>query len=205
MKSPKVFGIGFHKTATSSLAAALDRLGYTVCGHVGVSRPDIAEVVEKLALSQIDQYDAFQDNPWPLLFRELDNHCPGSKFILTTRPTEEWIRSVVRHFGGTSTPMREWIYGVGDPQGNEEIYVERYERHNREVKQYFSGRPDDFLELCITEGEGWKMLCPFLNCEVPSELFPHTNKGNVRTLRRLYQRGPSWLQELFRSMRDTIR
>ena len=30
-----------------------------------------------------------------------------------------------RAFRDQSTPMREWIYGVGYPRGNEQIYVAR--------------------------------------------------------------------------------
>ncbi|MCS4086119.1 hypothetical protein GGQ10_000918 [Salinibacter ruber] len=200
-KKSKVFGVGFHKTGTSSLAAALRELGYSVCGHIGVSRPNIADVAEDLALEHLDRYDAFQDNPWPLLYRRMDCHCPGSKFILTTRPPKEWIRSVVMHFGGTTTPMREWIYGVGDPRGNEKIYIERYEQHNREVREYFRNRPNDLLELKITQGEGWKKICPFLNEEMPSIPFPHANRGSTREVRRAI---PEWLKSVVSSLRNTL-
>lgn len=205
LNQPKVFGIGFHKTATSSLAAALERLGYTVCGHIGVSHPDIADVAEDLARSKIDKYDAFQDNPWPILYKRLDDLCPGSKFILTVRPTAEWIQNVVRHFGGTSTPMREWIYGEGDPKGNEHLYIDRYEKHNREVRTYFSERSDDLLELATTEGDGWEKLCPFLGHEIPVEPFPDTNKARQRRLRRVYQHTPSWFQNALRTLKNNLR
>lgn len=35
--------------------------------------------------------------------------------------------------------------------------------------------PDDLLVLRITEGEGWRELCPFLDQEVPEAPFPHVN------------------------------
>lgn len=173
MNKQKVFGIGFHRTGTSSLAAALSFLGYNVTGPNGVTDPNVSANVYKMAFLIAEEYDAFQDNPWPVLFKEMDERYPGSKFILTLRPTAQWIRSVVRHFGPTSTPMREWIYGVGCPVGNEEIYVSRYERHNREVLDYFRHRPDDLLVLRITEGEGWQRLCPFLGKDIPGVDFPY--------------------------------
>jgi hypothetical protein len=180
MSSPKIFCIGFHKTGTKSLALALEHLGYRVTGPNGIHNPNIGRDVYRLAYSNVEEYDAFQDNPWPIIYKELDAKYLGSKFILTLRPTDSWIRSVLRHFGGAHTPMREWIYGVGWPRGNETVYVSRYERHNREVLEYFSQRPDDLLVLRLTEGDGWEKLCPFLGKEAPADPFPHVNKASDR-------------------------
>ena len=173
---PKVFGVGFHKTGTKSLAQALSLLGYRVTGPNGVTNPRIATEALEGACRLVEQFDAFQDNPWPVLYLELDRRYPGSKFILTVRPSDEWIGSVVAHFGGMTTPMREWIYGAGDPRGNETLYVERYERHNADVLRHFQNRPNDLLVLRITAGDGWGALCPFLDVEVPLVGFPHANK-----------------------------
>lgn len=185
MNQVKVFGIGFHKTATKSLAMALHRLGYRVTGSNAVNDPDIARKALTMAYSLADEYDAFQDNPWPLLYRQMDARYPGSRFILTTRPVEKWIASVVRYFGERSTPMREWIYGAGkgSPLGNEDLYVARYEAHNSDVRAYFRHRPADLLEMSITEGDGWEKLCPFLGKPMPTGPFPHENKGVDRVVR----------------------
>jgi len=177
---PKVFGIGFHKTATTSLSNALSCLGYRVTGPNWVDHPDIAATVSEMAFDLVRKFDAFQDNPWPILYRELDQRFPGSKFILTLRPTDEWIKSVVNHFSEEETPMREWIYGVGHPKGNEDIYVARYDRHNREVLEYFKNRSNDLLVLKITAGEGWAKLCPFLGEPTPALDFPHANTASDR-------------------------
>lgn len=171
----KIFCVGFHRTGTSSLRGALERLGYRVCGSVATEDPDISVRVREIAFDLLDRYDAFEDNPWPILYRELDARCPGSRFILTIRPADAWVRSVSRFFGTKSTPMREWIYGAGSPIGNEARYRERFERHNAEVLHYFRDRPDDLLILRITEGEGWRELCGFLGHEVPGEEFPHVH------------------------------
>lgn len=172
----KIFGIGFHRTGTSSLAAALNYLGFSVTGPNGVNNPNIKYEAEEMAFKLVETYDAFQDNPWPLLYKQLDHRYPGSKFILTLRSTASWINSVVNYFGTNTTPMREWIYGIGYPKGNEQIYINRYERHNREVLNYFNCRPDDFLVLDITAGEGWEKLCPFLGKTIPVVPFPHLNQ-----------------------------
>ena len=59
----KVFGIGFHKTATTSLAKALSYLGYRVTGPNWVDNPNIAEEVYEMAFEFAHKFDAFQDNP----------------------------------------------------------------------------------------------------------------------------------------------
>lgn len=183
MKRTKIFGIGFHKTGTKSLASALTYLGYRVTGPNGVANPNIASEAQQIAFELVEQYDAFQDNPWPILFRELYQRYPEARFILTVRPADAWLRSVVEHFGTKSTPMREWIYGVGSPHGNEEIYVARYQRHNREVMDFFSDKANCLLVLDITAGEGWEKLCPFVGNDIPETSFPRVNSAGSRKLR----------------------
>jgi hypothetical protein len=188
----KVFCIGFHKTGTTSLEVALRKLGYRVRGSFGTKDPDIANKVFEMACAMVPDYDAFEDNPWPILYRELDERYPGSKFILTRRPAEAWIRSQVKDFATTETPMRRWIYGedAGCPEGNEDTYIARYERHNREVLEYFRDRPDDLLVIDLPNNDGWTRLCAFLGHDVPDEPFPHANKAS------LSRRVKNWLRKL---------
>jgi len=145
-----------------------------------VNNPDITREVYNMAFDLAKRFDAFQDNPWPILYKELDERFPGSKFVLTVRSTSDWIKSVVNHFAEEETPMREWIYGVGRPKGNEAIYIERYERHNREVMEYFKNREEDLLILDIAGGEGWGKLCPFLGKGTPPMPFPCANTKSDR-------------------------
>ncbi|MBP1709179.1 MAG: hypothetical protein H6Q46_163, partial [Deltaproteobacteria bacterium] len=180
MNEKKVFCIGFPKTGTKSISRALTTLGYKVKSWFGEDDPDIGRNVYERAFGFADQYDAFEDTPWCVIFKELDKKYPRSKFILTLRPTEKWIKSVVDHFGKRSGPLREWTFGVGYPKGNEGIYIARYERHNKEVLEYFKDRPDDLLVLRLTEGDGWEKLCQFLHKDIPPIEFPHENKGVVR-------------------------
>jgi hypothetical protein len=176
----KILGVGMHKTGTKSFANALRTLGYRVTGPFGVDERHAPDTTLKHALKVIKEHDAAQDNPWPFLYREIDAAYPGSKFVLTLRDPDDWIRSVVSHFGGTSTPMREWIYGVGDPKGNEGRYLEVYERHNRTVAESFSGRPRDFMILRVGDDKGWSTLCDFLGKPEPTTPFPHQNSERQR-------------------------
>jgi len=173
----KIFGIGFHKTGTKSLARALSGLGYSVTGPNGTQDPEIATKVFDYVDIITPHFDAFQDNPWPVIFRELDERFPGSKFILTIRDPKAWIRSAVNHFGHEDTPMRRWIYGVGHPAGYEDTYLRRYEQHNHDVLLYFRDRPTDLLVMDLRRGDGWNKLCPFLGHQVPETPFPHANSS----------------------------
>ena len=173
---PKVFCIGFHKTGTKSLGHALKLLGYRVAGPVGARNPGIAQQAVPMALALATDFDAFNDNPWPILYKTLDATFPGSRFILTVRDEQRWMRSMVDYFGARDTPMRRWIYGAGTPRANEATYLARYRRHNAEVREYFAGR-DDFLVLDLERGQGWAELCAFLEAIVPEHPFPHLNRA----------------------------
>ena len=179
--SRKIFCIGFHKTGTTSIGEALRLLGYSVTGPNGVKDPKIAENVVAMADDLVARFDAFKDNPWPVLYKGLDARYPGSKFILTVRPTDLWIRSQVHHFGTRETPMRTWIYGKGCPEGNEGRYIERYESHNRDVIAHFASRSDDLLVIDLAQRDPWERLCPFLGVERPDFDFPHSNRSADRS------------------------
>lgn len=185
MGKQKVFGIGFHKTGTTSLAVALDILGYSVTGPNSVKDPDIEKKLLTITKELAVKYDAFQDNPWPLVYKEMDAEFPGSKFILTIRNEDEWIKSVCLHFGRKSTPMRKLIYGYGSPVGNEQVYLNRYRQHNKDVIEYFSSRKNDLLVINISKGQGWVELCDFLGHEKPNVKFPRANSYNQRKIKIL--------------------
>ena len=176
----KIFCIGFHKTGTKSLGAALENLDYRVCGPVRVKDPDIAKNASSLIHSLVPSYDAFQDDPWPLFYEDLDRRYPGSRFILTVRSPDAWIDSAVAYFGDHDTPMRYYIYGVGRPKGNERIFLERYHRHNDEVRRYFRNRPEDILTMDITRGDSYDPLCTFLGRDRPDVEFPRLNTNGNR-------------------------
>jgi hypothetical protein len=174
----KVFCIGFHKTGTSSLGRALEILGYRVCG----SRLDLTEAVVKKDFDtlfvEVNKYDAFHDNPWPLIYKFLDKKYPNSKFILTVRDEKKWIKSIINHFENRDTKMRELIYGVGHPMGNEDVYLSKYNSHNSEVRGYFESYSDDLLVLKLEKDFNWNKLCNFLEKEIPNITFPFLNKGD---------------------------
>ncbi|WP_274475253.1 sulfotransferase family protein [Mangrovimonas aestuarii] len=174
---PKIICIGWHKTGTTTMGAALLKLGYSVVG----ARLDLAESLLRGNVSNsilvAQEYNALQDVPWMAMYKELDKAYPNSKFILTVRDEDKWLYSAKKHFGKDYTAMREWLYGKGVLDGNEALYLDRYRKHYEDVYDYFKDRPDDLLIMDFKAGDGWEKLCGFLNCAVPQSNFPHSNKG----------------------------
>ena len=58
--------------------------------------------------------------------------------------------------------------------------MERYIRHTNEVEAYFEDQPRRLLVMNITQGDGWDLLCPFLDKSVPDIMFPHANTSEGR-------------------------
>ncbi len=183
----KVFGIGLHKTSTSSLANALYILGYHVGGTFATGDFADQAQLEAYVIEAAGRYDAIQDMPWPAFYRMLDEHFPGSKFVLTVRDPDRWVSSVVTHFGRKDISSHEYVYGVPTAEGHEQVYLEHFRRHSQDVQQYFADRPDDLLVMDIGAGQGWAELCAFLDVPVPDLPFPHQNPASGRRRGR-YQR-----------------
>lgn len=189
-RRPKVFCIGFHKTGTTTLGCALRALGYRVqkgCAFNHPGKPSIPEPVTlervwELVRPMVPLYGAFEDNPWPLFFRELDELCPGSKFIFTHREPQRWIGSASRYFGQKRQATLDLLYEQHGFQvaGNEAIALARYQRHNAEVLEYFAGRADDILIWNLEQQSDWGPLCCFLNSAAPRMAFPHANAGRLQ-------------------------
>lgn len=174
---PRVFCIGWHKTGTTTLGLALIELGYSVLG----CRLDMVHPLQRgdldAVLTVAGDFDALQDVPWAVLFRELDQRYPGSRFIYTDREDSAWLKSASNHFGDKDIPLHHWIYGEARLQGHEELYLERFRRHRAEVLAYFHGRSKDFLYLDLASGDGWAEICPFLGVETLRRPFLHANKA----------------------------
>jgi len=182
---PKVFGIGMPKTGTTTLGQCLRALGYNLHEPAWPDRMALLEDWirgDRDSLrAAVEAHDAFEDIPWCLAFRWLDEEFPGSRFVLTRRrDPERWLASVkpwsIRHSPDLRR-SRELLYGYDYPQGHEKVYLDRYVRSLDEVRAYFRGR-DDLVEVCWDEGHGWDELCPFLGAGVPQWSFPNANSAS---------------------------
>lgn len=134
-------------------------------------------------MSIVDTKDSFEDWPWIILYQQLDEAYPGSQFVLTKRNPRKWIQSyqnMLARQGDASEELNEIrriLYGLPFPNVSESQLIDRYVRHNTEVEAYFQGRQNDLLIVNWEEGSRWEELCSFLSKELPSDPFPHSNKG----------------------------
>ena len=176
----KIFGIGLHRSGTSSLAAALRVLGYRT-----LQTP--ISVFNDINQPCLEENDAFTDLPIPLLYKELDQKYPGSKFICTIRDVDKWLASVRwlfstgrLQFNWRKTPvvdeMHEVLYGIS--QYDADVFRATYFAYYHDVQLYFEDRPQDLLMMDLSQGEGWEKLCMFLNKEIPTTEFPRRNKSS---------------------------
>jgi hypothetical protein len=193
----KIFNIGFHKTGTTSLThfmgdnsyKTLHNTAYTMQRLNLGSQFDIDEkstgpvnienTLNKTLLQElVQEYDFFSDNPWPLLYKLLDQEFPKSKFILTRRNTDSWINSLVKYSGSQHTRMRQLIYGYGNPENHITHYRKTYIRHNKDVVRYFCNRKD-LLVIDIEDDDSTitKSLAEFLGLGDSLITFPTSNKA----------------------------
>jgi hypothetical protein len=180
----RIFGIGLHKTATTSLHYALNILGYQ-SAHWKSAHWAKTIWEEMLAYGRsvmLERSYALSDLPIPLLYEKLDKAYPGSKFILTIRNEYAWLRSVRKHWSPQNKFRSAWdtdpfthkihkaLYG--QKGFDEAIFLERYRRHNAEVMHYFRDRPWDLLVMDMQSGAGWRELCGFLRKPIPMVEYP---------------------------------
>lgn len=189
-KPRKVFGIGLSRTGTKSLTVALNMLGINAV-HYPTDATTIRELLNgHYRLWRLEHVDSITDITASAFYKEFDQLYSNSKFILTIRDKEEWLDSLQAYWADrppysdpkqTETHMqlrrllRKKVYGMFT--FDRQKMSEAYDRYHHEVRQYFSQRPDDLLEINIPAGQGWSYLCPFLDLPVPCVSFPNINTG----------------------------
>lgn len=173
MTRRKVFCAGLGKTGTTSLKEALRMLDYRT-----IRLP--------LDWRGITDFDAALPGVSAAMYPELDKAFPGSRFILTVRDVDGWLKSIERDMGRKQNVQRdradernrllEILYG--SPVFDQERFRQAFHDHQARVRNYFAGRVDDLLVLDVTKSSGWDELCSFLDEPVPDEPFPFVNKAS---------------------------
>ncbi|TXE17101.1 sulfotransferase [Psychroserpens burtonensis] len=179
----KVFIVGFQKTGTTSLEQALQLLGYSVYGgDKNLMKYNDTADLKRYIKKTLTDWDAVQDMPWPLFYKELYDVYPDAKYILTIRDTDKWIRSMVTYFASIRFPLHRKIYGVPCAEGYESRYKAFYENNNREILKFFENK-SNFLVMETGKNFNYPVLCSFLNIEqVPQDEFPHARNSKKRKL-----------------------
>ena len=195
----QVIGAGFGRTGTTSLKAALEKLGLGPC-HTMLDlfthsdqiplwlRASRGEPVDWTALYA--GFGSSVDWPGARFWRDIAAAFPAAKIILTVRDPQAWYASAHSSiYAASMEPLpesgvdptfeklwhmsREVVWeGVFDGRFDDEKHAIRvYEENNRRVVE--EADPDRLLVFEVTEG--WKPLCDFLGVPVPDEPFPHVN------------------------------
>lgn len=223
----KIFGIGLSRTGTTSLNAALKELGYRtlhfslpayaqrdrlfglppVCPQAArgwqerfILSRELKAQRAKDVRSIFNNYDAFCDLPFPLFYQELDERFPGSKFILTTRPLNAWLKSMNwlieegRDVWNHGYLDRELLFDAyGTHQFNPTVLTKAWHRHHDAVRGYFADRSDDLLVMDMAAGDfTFEKLCSFLGSEPLAGAFPRSNEA--RTVDRAGKRRWAFLK-----------
>lgn len=184
MAKQKVFGVGLHRTGTTSLRAAMPKLGYDTVppwrwqGRHGntLKRGDLLKDVFNLASS----YDACIYMPFITFYKELYEAYPDAKFILTERDEGKWLKSMHSFFGGNDWPEVRFVFGADAKEENAEALKKVFRSHNQQVKDFFADKKGRLLIMDLSKGHGYTELCEFLGEELPKgeTVFPRVNEQN---------------------------
>lgn len=202
----KYFCVGRNKTGTTSLKKAFSDLGFVVgdqtlaeklydCYFFGDDFDKIISYCETAEVFQDVPFSFFKTVPY------IDKAYPNSKFILTIRDdAEQWYNSITRFhakmFGKDGkTPTLEdlknakyirkgFMYNTIKAHGttdedpyNKQIMISHYNKHNRDVIDYFKNRPNDLIVINLSVETDFKKFTDFIGveCAIDSN-FPWENK-----------------------------
>jgi hypothetical protein len=194
----KIVGAGFGRTGTLSLKNALEMLGFGPCYHMFevVERPDHIAAWHRLAFGDAMDWDLlFEDFQstvdWPTAryWRELADHYPQAKVLLSVRDPEAWYKSVTDTiYRGLTMRMPD---NVPEPRRQqmamarkivlEDTFDNRFEHkaHAIEVLNRYNQTVRETIDparlLVFDVKEGWEPLCRFLGVAQPDEPFPRLN------------------------------
>lgn len=213
----KVIGAGFGRTGTSSLKAALERLGLGPCYHMTelFEHPAHADFWARAAKGDsvewpeiLRNYESAVDWPVCSFYKELMAEYPEAKVVLTVRGAEAWhesVRTTIHEIstpGPGSLPMR--LVGMFAPHIKKTVrmvdeliwrgtFDGRFEEREYAIEVFerhvreVKKRVPSERLLVFDVKEGWEPLCDFLGAETPDEPFPRLN--DERTFRRVILAG----------------
>jgi len=193
----KIFCIGLSRTGTKSLTVALYILGYNIV-HYPSDEQTLKDLIDaNYNFSILQDYDGISDITVSPYFAQLHKLFPDSKFILTVRNKEDWLRSFQKHWSDrppfddptqnetymkVRRLLRASVYGTYKFNRDRMSYV--YDLHKKSVLDYFKNKPHSLLVLNIFKKKAWKKLNKFLNVPKPKSFqeFP-----NIKSNERLFQ------------------
>ncbi len=184
-----VIGAGFGRTGTESMKLALETLGVGPCHHMKevLANPEQVALWRAAARGDLPDWDeAFAgygsavDWPAAYFWRELSEHYPDAKILLTVRSAESWYESmsntILKVIASSTDPSSIGVKMIGEGVfggrfDDRAHAVAVYERNTADVQAAFSR---ERLLTCHL-GDGWEPLCRFLGKPVPEVPYPLSN------------------------------
>lgn len=167
---PKLFVIGFSKTATTTIHKFFSSNGYksihwdlpdgrflagVVATNVLSDRPILATIDDYTVYSEFSYADGNVYLEANYFFRELYAAYPDAYFLLNVRDTDGWIKSRQKHFGrnkkgrGSLADRISKAYAA-TPDETETIWRSYHKLFHEQVKDFFQDKNDArFLEFDI--------------------------------------------------------
>lgn len=203
-----VIGAGLPRTATTTLMVALEQLGFGPCYHMRDLLADLPTGLPQwgaVADGRQDWEAIFKDArstlDWPSAryWRELAEHYPQAKVILSVRDEAAWERSMretvwAMYFGPSVLHHLCEARAVLDPDWNGYLSLMRRMTWDPGAALAEAGREDpDFAAamrnwndevrrslpperlLVWDPKDGWEPLCHFLGVEAPAGELPRIN------------------------------
>lgn len=194
----EVIGVGFGRTGTHSLRVALEKLGFGPCYNIRevVKNADHTELwnnaIEGKSVDWNHLFKTYQSSvEWPgaFFYRELVQHFPKAKVILTLREPESWYESASKTIfeGLELSAHNPDLLKRESSSLNRRLILERtfesryhdkqfainiYKKH---IQRVLESVPSERL-LQFDIRDGWEPLCKFLQRPVPQESFPWLNE-----------------------------
>ena len=198
----RLINAGLGRTGTTSLKAALERLGYSPIHHTTdlFFSPKQMDIWEGAFEGQEPDWRAFYAKydvaDWPagLFYKDIITAHPEAKIMITVRDPEQWFESIngtlkqldsvklpiphvrrIKHFLQTYA-----INGIFEGKFDDKAFmVQFYEQYVAGVKEFVADKPLFVFDV----REGWKPLCEFLEVDVLDEPFPRANtRGGFKEL-----------------------
>jgi hypothetical protein len=208
----QVIGTGFGRTGTLSLKTALERLGFGPCHHMvdvfahpRQIRPWLAAATAREADWDrlLVGYESCVDGPTSAYWRQLADHYPKAKVILTTRDPERWLASMQRtlfaqrrrieSLPGRAAVLLSSLLGTDlaafvrmvDTTLDARTFATAADREPERAVKLFQEHTARVVAaipagrlLVFDAAAGWGPLCEFLEVPVPDEPYPRVNNSS---------------------------
>lgn len=212
----RIFCISMQKTGTTSVGDFFYHFGYPTARWADSWRNQWTkswydgdfEAIFKS--NDFKSFQVFEDDPWwmPDFYKVLYHRFPNSKFVLFTRDSDAWFKSMKSHSSGKTlgntkrhcktfrrevefyekvdnnliNPTKTERDNLLPLEGFDQHYKNIYEIRNREIIEFFEeNNPSRFIHCRLEDSNKWQKLGNFFNINVPENFEMHSNKSSGKT------------------------